>query len=117
LRAASLKFRIYITAGIYSIAFGYIYFSDNYKYKINELQLAWILTVNVLSLSGITVRSFPMKLNSRWIKISFSSNPQSFQILSVEIVNSSMFKLRDFTEVNISKCNAINSSCYINPKF
>jgi hypothetical protein len=89
----------------------------NYKYKINELQLAWILTVNVLSLSGITVRSFPMKLNSRWIKISFSSNPQSFQVLSVEIVNSSMFKLRDFTEVNISKCNAINSSCYINPKF
>jgi hypothetical protein len=28
LRAASLKFKIYITAGIYSIVFGLIYFSE-----------------------------------------------------------------------------------------
>jgi len=28
-----------------------------------------------------------------------------------------MLKSRDFTEVNISKYNAINSSCYIYPNF
>ena len=67
--------------------------------------------------SGMIGWSFPMKLNLCWIKISFSSNPKSFQILSVEIVNSSIFKLCNFTEVNISKYNAINSSCYINSKF
>jgi len=39
------------------------------------------LGVNVLFLSGILVRSFPMKMNSYWIKISFSSNPQSFQVV------------------------------------
>ena len=42
--------------------------------------------------------SFLVKMNSCWIEISFSHNPQSFQILSVEIVNSSLFKSRDFTK-------------------
>jgi hypothetical protein len=43
-------------------------------------------------LSGILVRSFPMKMNS------LSSYPQSFQILTVEIDNSPMFMSRDFTK-------------------
>jgi hypothetical protein len=48
-----------------------------------------------------------MKINSCWIKISFSSNPESFQIFADEIVNSSMFKSRDFTKkrLNIPKGN------------
>ena len=39
-----------------------------------------------------------MKIDVCWIKISFSSNPESFQILADEIVNSSKFKSRDFTK-------------------
>jgi hypothetical protein len=39
-----------------------------------------------------------MKINFCWIKISFNSNPESFQIVADEIVNSSMFKSRDFTK-------------------
>jgi hypothetical protein len=54
--------------------------------------------INVLVLSGILDRSFSMIINSCWIKISFSSNPESFQILADEIVNSSMVKSRDFTK-------------------
>ena len=55
-----------------------------------------------------------MKLNSFWKIISFGSNPQSFLIIRW---NCLYFKSYDFTEVNISKCNANISSCCINPKF
>ena len=44
-----------------------------------------------------------MKINSCWIKISFSSNPESFQILAAEIVNSSMVKSRDKKRLKIPK--------------
>jgi len=50
--------------------------------------------INALVLSGILVRSFSMKINSCWIKIYFSYNPESFQILADEIFNSSMTLLR-----------------------
>jgi hypothetical protein len=67
-----------------------------------QLQIASVLSMFKVNgfffLSGILVRAFSMKMNSCWIKISSSFNPQSFQILSVEIVNSSMFKSRDFTK-------------------
>jgi hypothetical protein len=43
-----------------------------------------------------------MKINSYWIKISFSSNPESFQILAIEISNSSMFKSHDNDLQNIT---------------
>jgi hypothetical protein len=46
--------------------------------------------INVIVLSGILVRSFSMNIYYCWIKISFNSNPESFQILADEIVNSSM---------------------------
>jgi hypothetical protein len=45
----------------------------------------------------ILVRSFSMKINSCCINKSFSSNPETFQILADEIVNSLMFKSRYFT--------------------
>ena len=50
--------------------------------------------INVLVLSGILVRSFSMNIYYCCIKISFNSNPGSFQILADEIVNSSMTLLR-----------------------
>ena len=41
----------------------------NFKYQINKLQQACQCSkLNVLFLSGILVRSFPMKMNSCWIK-------------------------------------------------
>jgi hypothetical protein len=43
-----------------------------------------------------------MKINSYWIKISFSSNPESFQKLAIGIGNSSMFKSRDNDLQNIT---------------
>jgi hypothetical protein len=46
--------------------------------------------INVLVLSVILVRSFSMNIYYCWIKISFNSNPESFQIFADEIVNSSM---------------------------
>jgi hypothetical protein len=46
--------------------------------------------IHVLVLSGILVRSFSMNIYYCCIKISFNSNPESFQILADEIVNSSM---------------------------
>ena len=54
--------------------------------------------LNYLVLSGILVQFFPMKMNYSWIKISLSSNPKSSQILAVEIINSSMLKLPDFSK-------------------
>jgi len=48
LRAASLKFRIYITAGIYSIVFRYIYFSD-----VTWLELLTISTNSIWKLLWI----------------------------------------------------------------
>ena len=67
----------------------------NYTNQINKLLLASLsmfnfkfLSINYLVLSGIFVRSFSMKMYSCWIKIYFSSNPESFQILADEIVNS-----------------------------
>ena len=57
------------------------------------------LVVKVLFLSGILVRSLSMKGFLVELKYSLVIyNPQSFQILSVEIVNSSMFKSRDYTK-------------------
>jgi len=59
---------------------------QNKIYKFSN----WSVNVQrFLFLSGIIVRSFPRKLNSCWNKISFSSIPQSFKILSVEIDYSS----------------------------
>jgi hypothetical protein len=46
--------------------------------------------INVLVLSGILVRSFSMQMYYCWITISFNFNPESFQILADEVVNSSM---------------------------
>ena len=69
----------------------------NYTYQINELLLTSLPTsnlnsfrINVLVLSGILVRSFSMNIYYCCIKISFNSNPESFQILADGIVNSSM---------------------------
>jgi hypothetical protein len=53
-----------------------------------------------------------MKINSCWIKISFSSNPESFQILADEIVNSSMFKSRDFTKKRLKIPKGYSESVY-----
>ena len=39
----------------------YLMIKYNYKYQIIKLQLACILIVNVLFISGIIIRSFPMK--------------------------------------------------------
>jgi len=77
----------------------------NYTYQINTLLLASLpmfkpkfLRLNYLVLSVILVRFISMTIDVCWIKISFSSNPESFQILADEIVNSSKFKSRDFTK-------------------
>jgi hypothetical protein len=53
LRAASLKFRIYITAGIYSIVFRYIYFSD-----VTWLELLTISTNSIWKLLWIGTKEY-----------------------------------------------------------
>ena len=68
----------------------------NYYWHLCQCSNLSFFIINVIILSGILVRSFSMKINSYWIKISFSSNPESFQILAIEIGKSSMFKSRDF---------------------
>jgi len=53
LRAASPKFRIYITAGIYSIVFRYIYFSD-----VAWLELLTISTISIWKLLWIGTKEY-----------------------------------------------------------
>jgi hypothetical protein len=50
LRPASLKFKIYITAGIYSIVFGLIYFSETSDLNI---ELLTITMDNIWKLCGL----------------------------------------------------------------
>ena len=57
--------------------------------------------LNVIVLSSILVRSFSMKIN-----------PESFQILTDEIVNSSMFKSRDFTKKRLKIPKGQSESVY-----
>ena len=57
--------------------------------------------INVIVLSSILVRSFSMKIN-----------PESFQILTDEIVNSSMFKSRDFTKKRLKIPKGQSESVY-----
>ena len=53
-----------------------------------------------------------MKIYSCWIKISFSSNPESFQILVDEIVNSLMFKSCNFTMNILKRTKGQSESAY-----
>jgi hypothetical protein len=57
--------------------------------------------INVLVLFGILVRSFSMKINSCWIKIFVSSNPESLQILANEISNSAIFRSGDYIKKSL----------------
>jgi hypothetical protein len=59
----------------------------NYYWSLCQCPNLNSFRINVIVLSSILVRSFSMKIN-----------PESFQILADEIVNSSMFKSRDFTK-------------------
>ena len=68
--------------------------------------------INVIVLSSILVRSFSMIINSCCIKQSFSSNPESFQILADEIVNNSMFKSRYFTKTRLKIPKRKSESVY-----
>jgi hypothetical protein len=62
----------------------------NYYWPLCQRSNLNSFRINVLVLSGILVRSFSMYIYYCCIKISFNSNPESFQILADEIVNSSM---------------------------
>jgi len=42
-----------------------------------------------------------MKINSCWIEISLSSNPESLQIFANEISNSAMFRTGDFIKKSL----------------
>ena len=54
--------------------------------------------LNCIVLSGILMQYFSMQFFFCWNQIWFSSNPESFQILADEIVNSSNFKSCDITK-------------------
>jgi hypothetical protein len=54
-RAASLKFRICITAGIHSLVFGYI---DLVKSRDSNIELLTISTDNIWKLCGLELQYF-----------------------------------------------------------
>ena len=62
----------------------------NYYWPLCQRSNLNSFRINVLVLSCILVRSFSMNIYYCCIKISVNSNPESFQILADEIVNSSM---------------------------
>jgi hypothetical protein len=75
---------------MYYILFNMLCWNINIKlihdyWSLCQCQYLNSFRINVLVLSGILVRSFSMKINSCWIKISFCSNPESFHILADEI--------------------------------
>jgi hypothetical protein len=73
----------------------------NYYWSLCQCPNLNSFRINVIVLSSILVRSFSMKIN-----------PESFQILADEIVNSSMFKSRDFTKKRIKIPKGQSESVY-----
>ena len=84
----------------------------NYYWHLCQCSNLSSFIINVIILSRILVRSFSMKINSYRIKISVSSNPESFQILAIEIGNSSMFKSRDFIKKKLKIQKEKSESVY-----
>ena len=84
------------------------------RWCIDIKKKSWVLFVdnatNIVNTNLWQIYEIEFLLNYN----SFSCNPQSFLIVCWNCLKS---KPRDFTEVNISKYNSINSSCAINLKF
>jgi hypothetical protein len=72
-------------------------FKNDYRYVPLVVNTSWSFPHSWLIIGFVTRLTRRMPLE-HWIKISDCSNPESFQILADEIVNSSMVMSRDFTK-------------------